>query len=87
LELWVVANLWGAGRDDNGLAVKSIDCSSTGPGFKSHGSSQLSETSRSDILTQTYMQAKHQCISNKYIHFLNLDMDAGHETWVTLEEP
>ena len=48
----------------DGTMAKSIDCSSREPGFNSqqpHGGSQLSVTSRSDTLTQTYMQAKHQC--------------------------
>jgi hypothetical protein len=52
-------SLWGW-RD--GSAVESTDCSSRGPGFNSQqGNSQLSVTPRSDILTQTYMEAKHQC--------------------------
>ena len=49
-------------RDES--VVKSNDCSFRGPRFDSqhpYGSSQLSVTPRSDTLTQTYMQAKHQC--------------------------
>ena len=45
-----------------GSAVKSTGCSSQGPGFnyqQPHGSSQFFR--ESDTLTQTYMQAKHQC--------------------------
>jgi hypothetical protein len=47
-----------------GSAVKSTGCSSRGPRFNSqqpHGSSQLSVTPRSDAVTQTYIQAEHQC--------------------------
>jgi hypothetical protein len=47
----------------DGSAVKSTGCPSREFKFNSqhpHGSSKLSAPPRSDSLTQTYMQAKHQ---------------------------
>ena len=55
-------NIGGGGWRD-GSTVKSTGCSSRGPGLGSylHGSSQLSVTQRSNVLTKTYMQAKYHC--------------------------